>query len=397
MINCAENFLKIQEPRPNQISNRQIVEQIKMAKPIIDITNIHEPKKGAYIINADVENKPLKTSPLIAAFDLDHTLIKTKSGNKFPKDYQDWIIIPGVKEKLNEFYEKDYKIVVFTNQAGSSFDIKEFAKKVRSIAVFIGISLQAFVATDYGYVRKPCVGMWWLLTRNNDGIDIDMQRSFYVDDAYSKVHSFSDSGLKFALNLGLKFYKDIKMTNEIFPKPVHPLELTPYFDKFLNDTEVFPAEKQEMIILVGPPASGKSSFSKNFPDYVVVSQDELGTKQKVINATKKALKEGSSIIIDRKNEYKEDRALFIELASEYNAPVRIIWFDMSRDLSDHLCTYREITTGKHIPSIVFNKYYSKEKGLEQPDEDEGAQVIKLYFKIDLGMIKNPTLFFNYLV
>ena len=29
-------------------------------------------------------------SSKIAAFDLDNTLIKTKSGNKFPQSYKDW-------------------------------------------------------------------------------------------------------------------------------------------------------------------------------------------------------------------------------------------------------------------------------------------------------------------
>lgn len=71
----------------------------------------------------------VKSSEFIAAFDLDHTIIKPKSGNKFPKDSDDWVLLDSVSKKINELYNNGYKIVIFTNQAGSSFDINEFQKK----------------------------------------------------------------------------------------------------------------------------------------------------------------------------------------------------------------------------------------------------------------------------
>jgi len=373
-----------------------------MSRPIIDVNGIHEPKNGAFIIKADLKHKPIKASSLIAAFDLDYTLIKPKSGNKFPKDYDDWVILEDVKKKLTEFYESNYKIVVFTNQAGSSFDPKEFAKKVKAIAELLDVPLQLFGCTGDGYCRKPSIGMWWLLTRNNEGLEIDMKRSFYVGDAAGRKGDFSDSDLKFALNLGLKFYATIAMEDKQFPNPVHPLEIATCFDKYLDQDIVEPKEKQEMIILVGPPASSKSTFGRRFSEngdgcYEVVCQDDLKTKAKVITAVKKALQAGKSVIVDRKNEYTVDRAEFIEMAVEFDVPVRIVWFDMHRELSEHLATYREIIVNKHIPQIVFNKFYSKEKGLQPPTEDEGAKVLKVHFKIDLDSIVNKTIFFSYLV
>jgi bifunctional polynucleotide phosphatase/kinase len=368
-----------------------------MSRPIIDVTGIHEPKNGAFIIKAELEDKPLKHGSLIAGFDLDHTLIKPKSGNKFPKDYNDWVLLDNVKKKLNDLYQKGYKIAVFTNQAGSSFEPSEFAKKVKAIATLLDVPLHVFGCTDYGYCRKPSVGMWWLLTRNNNSIEIDMSRSFYVGDAAGRKGDFSDSDLKFALNLGLKFYCDIKMEDKEWSFPVHPLEIAACASKYLDQETVEPSEGQEMIILVGPPASGKTSFSAKFPDYVVANQDDLKTKAKVVSVTKKALTDGQSVIVDRKNEYIVDRAEFIEIAGEYDVPVRIVWFDMSRDLSEHLATYREIMTGKHIPAIVFNKYFSKEKGLQVPTIEEGAEVVKLYFKKDPKEVENLTVFTSYLV
>jgi bifunctional polynucleotide phosphatase/kinase len=366
---------------------------------MIDVTVIREPKNGSFTIEAEVDDKPVKGRAKIAAFDLDHTLIKPKNGRKFPKNCDDWVLLDGVKRKLTSLYEDNFKIVVFTNQAGSSFELKEFDKKIKAIAQLIGVPLHVFGCTDYGYCRKPSVGMWWMLTRDNDDVEIDMSKSFYVGDAAGRKGDFSNSDLKFALNLGLKFYADIKMEDKPFPRPVHPLEVAACADKYLDSGRVEPSEEQEMIILVGPPASTKSAFSERFAKdgYVVVNQDKLKTKIKVIDAVKKALKNGEAVVVDRKNEYIADRAEFIQLATDANVPVRIVWFDMPRDLSEHLATYREIMTGKHIPTIVFNKYYSKENGLEPPTEDEGCKVIKVYFKVKPEEVTNMTVFTSYLV
>jgi bifunctional polynucleotide phosphatase/kinase len=328
-------------------------------------------------------------------------LIKPKSGNKFPKNYTDWFLLPNVKKKLNELYDSDHKIVIFTNQAGTSFDLDDFIKKMKDITDMINVPIQVFGCTDYGYCRKPSVGMWWLLMHNNENIEIDMSKSFYVGDAAGRKGDFSNSDLKFALNIGLKFYCDIssliKGIPDTFPHPIHPLELANNFNKYLDQDTVTFTDSQEMIILTGPPGCSKSTFSKKFPDYVVVCQDNLKTKAKLMSALKKALTDGYSVIVDRKNEYIADRAEFIKLAVKYDIPVRIIWFDMPRELSEHLSVYREIMTGKHIPSIVFNKYFSKEKGLQVPTIEEGAEVYKVYFKTEPDIIENPVIFTSYLV
>merc|ERR1719211_482975 len=55
----------------------------------------------------------------IAAFDLDNTIIATKSGRVFPTNFNDWRLLfePQVQQTLKRlYYEEDYKIVVITNQ-----------------------------------------------------------------------------------------------------------------------------------------------------------------------------------------------------------------------------------------------------------------------------------------
>ena len=78
-------------------------------------------------------------SELIASFDLDWTIIKPISGNKFPKNYDDWILIPNIKQLINKLYNNGYKIVIFTNQASLYFDIDKFKHKIHKIINEIGI------------------------------------------------------------------------------------------------------------------------------------------------------------------------------------------------------------------------------------------------------------------
>ena len=69
-----------------------------------------------YLIYYD-DNK-LNKNNKIASFDLDWTLIKTKSGNKFPKDFDDWELLnDNIIKKLKYFNNKGYQLIIFSNQS----------------------------------------------------------------------------------------------------------------------------------------------------------------------------------------------------------------------------------------------------------------------------------------
>ena len=69
-----------------------------------------------YISKINLSNK---NSQKLAGFDLDHTLIKTKSGKVRPKDKNDWLFyVDNLKERLLELQNDNYNIVIFTNQSG---------------------------------------------------------------------------------------------------------------------------------------------------------------------------------------------------------------------------------------------------------------------------------------
>ena len=50
--------------------------------------------------------------------DLDHTLVRPKSGETFPIGPNDWEFLPNMVEKVKHFYDNDYYPIIVTNQGG---------------------------------------------------------------------------------------------------------------------------------------------------------------------------------------------------------------------------------------------------------------------------------------
>ena len=76
-------------------------------------------------------------------------------------------------------------------------------------------------------------------------------------------------------------------------------------------------EEQEMVVLVGPPASGKSFFAKTYlSSYVVVSQDELQTAAKCKKKCVEAITQKKSVVIDSTNRDPRARKEWIAIAKE---------------------------------------------------------------------------------
>ncbi len=126
-------------------------------------------------------------SAKVAAFDVDNTIIETKSGKKFASGPTDWKFMNKVRDKLTSLVHEGFKIVFLTNQLGISKGKptkKDFKKKVEDIALKLEIPLLLLAATAKDNYRKPCMGMWdHLVNRGNGSVVIDMKSSMYVGDA----------------------------------------------------------------------------------------------------------------------------------------------------------------------------------------------------------------------
>lgn len=126
---------------------------------------------------------------------------------------------------------------------------------------------------------------------------------------------------------------------------------------------------QELIVMTGSPASGKSTFVKKVmvpAGYVRVNRDELKTKEKCVRVCKENLDLKKSVVIDNTNPSREDRLVWIKLAQERGIPVRCFVMQTTHELSLHLNIYREkMTNGEtaRLPEIAFNMFRTKFQGM----------------------------------
>jgi bifunctional polynucleotide phosphatase/kinase len=334
----------------------------------------------------------------VAGFDLDHTLIKPKSGAVFPKDENDWTWnYDNVIEILNKLQLDGYSIVIFTNQKGltsKKFTIQTFSKKIEQILKHIKFDI--LVASDDDYYRKPMTGMWEKYI--SDHKIENMNDSFYCGDASGRIfknkkdHSADDKN--FANNIGLNF----KLPEEVFEQPIEKYKIKEVkLNRNISKKKLDIIENEmEMVLLIGPPASGKSTFAKTYyPNYIYCNKDTDKTDSKCLTKAKKGIENGKSIIIDNTNPSKKSREKYIQLAKDNNYNVKGYIIEINDDLTRHLNYYRTQKSGgkiKLIPDIAYRMYKSK---FENPLKSEGFNDIIIYKSNILESLCTKEFFFNY--
>ena len=134
-----------------------------------------------------------------------------------------------------------------------------------------------------------------------------------------------------------------------------------------------------MVVVVGRPASGKSTLRERYftsHGYVAVNRDTMGTQQKCLKAAKDSLKAGSSVIVDNTNPSKRSRKPYIDLAKEQNVPVRCLYLNIPTALSHHLNMFRQNQSkgkNRRVPEVGFRVF---EKEFEKPEVAEGFTEVK---------------------
>ena len=334
----------------------------------------------------------------LLAFDLDDTLISPQDKKKFGKNSNDWKFWTDkekIDKKLKEYEEKGDVFAILSNQNGieAAHTTEEiFTKKIDKIFEQINYPFIVIAAKSKDYYRKPSIGMIELLeSKYNNEVKIDRSQSYYVGNAAGRKkganypkNDHSDSDYKMALNAGMKFYTPEEFflgQKQTIPKIEQDLHK---YDKNNNNHIKFDS-KQEMIILVGSPGSGKSTYCENElvkKGYVRINQDTLKTEKKCIQKATEEISKGKSVVIDCTNPKKEKRAVYIKVAKDAKIKVRCFIMDVDKELAFHLNNLREIDTErKHyseavnkIPIHTFYKYY------EEPEEKEGFdEVVKINF------------------
>jgi len=315
-----------------------------------------------------------KPSELIAAFDLDHTLLKPHKG-VFPKDKNDAVLVyPEIVNIFNELKNRGYKIVIFTNQKG-------IGKKIRLSDIYYkvntflpnGKDIDVYISYKSDKWRKPFPSMFDFFIKHNGPIrDI-----FYVGDAAGRPKDFSCSDIQFAYNCGILFYTP----EEFFLKKSTDIPDI----KLLEIPQEIPLTidiiKKTVIILIGYPASGKSTLAKNIAktckNAVIISNDITGSSVKSFNLfNTELIKNTNVIIIDNTNPSLAIRYPYIELAKEFKYNVYAVNVQTSKNVSIHLNMYRAYTHDENlIPEVAYNMFNCR---YEPPLEKEGFHYIVNY-------------------
>ncbi|OMH86270.1 Bifunctional polynucleotide phosphatase/kinase [Zancudomyces culisetae] len=332
--------------------------------------------KSVLIGKFGVPNKSAK----IAAFDLDSTLIKVKSKYKRPVDENDWVFHnKNVVKVLRSLHTEGYHITVISNQRGLKINSdKERAKKltrksqlktkISNIAKQLDIPFYFYAATANDFFRKPGIGLWHLMSifANDHGqkigkqvkgimihastLYLDLDSCFYVGDAVGRPDNwrsgvpkdFADTDLKFALNANIKIYTPEEYFENAtdIPKieiPQHPKAIVQSHNDSIDLGEYdgdraqlyqeirsnMASDKMTMVVMVGSPASGKSTL--------------------VINELVKDFGFERINQVNNTNPNKASRASFIAIGKKYGAKVYSAHVNVPKDLVKHNIAFRSFS------------------------------------------------------
>jgi len=172
-----------------------------------------------------------------------------------------------------------------------------------------------------------------------------------------------------------------------FPTDKH--DYTKYRD-FTTDREPVQKDEPSLMVLIGPPGCGKSSFSSNYPDYVVISSDNIieqlpgknynakwkSANMKEVEAQmmkefRQAVREKKNIIIDRTNMSKKSRRRFLCNAKGYFKKAVVFYTSHSVINSRNILRSQK---GKTVQSYIVDRF---EKAFTYPLLDEFDEVLEV--------------------
>jgi len=143
---------------------------------------------------------------------------------------------------------------------------------------------------------------------------------------------------------------------------------------------------QELVIFCGSPGAGKSTFYWDVLQplgYERVNQDILKSRDRCIKKATELLGAGFSVAVDNTNADIETRKHWVNLAQEFNVPIRCVRFMASSRLAEHNDAVRAMNPNTMnpekrslLPGIAFKSFQQR---LQEPTLKEGFQDI---YKVD---------------
>ncbi len=330
----------------------------------------------------------------IILFDLDNTLIKTKSKKVFPINKYDWeFIVSSVPDTINEQVQDNNVICgIITNQKGlkSELMVNDWIFKIKSINEKLQFHV-IFASIKDDNFRKPLPQSWDYIKNNLlSGITnlskLEKENKiYYIGDACGRTNDFSDTDLKYSINCGFKFktpelfFKynlekpDMKNCYVTYPEiPYYTKEEQDNLYKYLFSTVDKFIKKNEpiFIMMIGFPASGKSFLRKEivnrYPQFKYTNNDDINDKIINDNLVKSGFS-GDFVIEDNTNLNLKTRSKLLNQYGHYNKIG--IFFDLDYEVLKHLMYTRMYWFGvKPISQVV---YRTLNKSFVKPEVSEG--------------------------
>jgi bifunctional polynucleotide phosphatase/kinase len=366
-------------------------------------------------------------SSKILGMDLDWTFIKPIKGKIHPIDEYDWEFLNKDLSRIKTKIDEGYKFVIFTNQGGllnsttGKMDLEGFKKRWYNIYDILQNehdinSVYLMVSLHDDFNRKPCTGMWEYVEKVlNNKIVVKKDSSLYVGDMAGRKGNYSSTDLLFALNLGVSFqvpevfYGDSRLVSNSTSVLIKNVEkndkifkgkkFIEEFDKkvvennkvVLDEIKKLLLEYQCLVLFVGSPASGKTSYYnnnlQNLEKQIYFSTDIFnGTPGKFNKEIEKTLNTKISVIIDNTNSTIKTREKYIKIARNINKEknfhikIIVVKFNTKKEITLHLNTLRTkiintcVIKGdkdcKHnVPAVAIHSYWKRFEELNKEKED----------------------------
>jgi bifunctional polynucleotide phosphatase/kinase len=163
-----------------------------------------------------------------------------------------------------------------------------------------------------------------------------------------------------------------------------------------------------MIIFVGAPASGKSTWFKRELEpkfFARINRDTLGSMERCRQLCEMHLSAKRSVVIDNTNPASKDRQMFVELAEKFGTiavkhthtqcelllyvspllhagvqSIKCFIFNTPTELARHLNVVRERETNGAVPRVPEDAYARFHELYEEPTKQEGfSKVYRIPF------------------